>query len=249
MGEFHMIPLKINNYNHMKQLTDFFQDKKVNKVLDVGTGSGSFLVFLKSTFPDTEITGIDPDEKSLNEAAAKFPDFQFKKMSAENIDLPDNYFDIATISMALHHLPNIKKSLAEMQRVVKPGGWIIVNELFSNNLNSAQEVHKLYHHFISQIHRILGESHNETFKKEEIIKAVEDSGIDIQFHFEFTKDVNPNLNSEELESRVEKMIVLLKSVKEHSKHNLLKPQIEEFQEKAGKFGFQSATRVVILGSV
>jgi len=233
----------------MRQLSDFFQDKKVNNVLDVGTGNGNFLVVLKSIFPDAKITGIDPNEESLKEAAVKFPNVQFKKMSAEDIDLPDNYFDMATISMALHHLPDIKKSLLEMQRVVKPGGWLIINELFSDNLNPAQEVHKLYHHFISQIHRILGESHNETFKKEEIINIVEDSEIDIQLHFEFSKDVNPILSSEELETRVEKMNGLLESVKKHPEYKLLKPQIEEFQINAEKFGFQSATRVVIVGKV
>jgi len=233
----------------MKQLSDFFQNKKVKKVLDVGTGNGKFLVILKSTFPDAEITGIDPNEESLNEAAVKFPDFQFKKMGAENIDFPDNYFDMATISMALHHLPDIKKSLSEMQRVVKPEGWLIISELFSDNLNPAQEVQKLYHHFISQIHRIIGESHNETFKKEEIIKIVEDSGINIQLHFEFIRDVNTILNSEELEFKVEKMNELLESVKEHSEYKLLKPQIEEFRTNAKKSGFQPATRVVIVGRI
>ncbi len=233
----------------MKQLTDFFQDKKVGKILDVGTGSGNFLVVLKEVFPNANVTGIDPNTDSLKEASEKFPDVQFQKMSAEIIEFPDNLFDVAAISMALHHLPDIKKSLAEMQLVTKPGGWIIVNELFSDNLNPAQEVHKMYHHFISQIHRILGESHNETFKKEEIIKIVEDSGIDIQFHFEFTKDINPILNSEELESRVEKMNELLESVKDLSEYKLLKPQIEEFRKNAVKFGFQSATRVVIVGKV
>ena len=233
----------------MNELIDFFKNRKVNKVLDVGTGSGNFLVVLKSIFPNAEITGIDPNSESIKEGIEKFPDVQFKKMGAENIDFPDNYFDVVTISMALHHLHDVEKSLSEMQRVVKYGGWIIVNELFSDNLNPAQEVHKMYHHFISQIHRILGESHNETFNKEEIIKIVEDSGIDIQFHFEFTKDVNPILNSEELESKVQKMNGLLESVKEHSEYKLLKPQIEEFRINAKKYGFQSATRVVVVGKV
>ena len=233
----------------MKQLADFFQDKKVSKILDVGTGSGNFLGVLKEVFPSADVTGIDPNTDSLKEASEKFPDVQFQKMNAEIIEFPDNLFDVAAISMALHHLPDIKRSLLEMQRVTKPGGWIIVNELFSDNLNPAQEVHKLYHHFISKVQRILGESHNETFKKEEIIKIVEDSGIDIQLHFEFIKDVNPILNSEELESKVEKMNELLESIKDHSEYELLKPQVEEFRINVEKFGFQSATKIVIVGKV
>jgi hypothetical protein len=52
-----------------------------------------------------------------------------------------------------------------MQRIVKTGGWIIVNELFSDNLNPAQEVHKMFHHFRSKIDRLTGIYHNETFEK------------------------------------------------------------------------------------
>jgi len=232
----------------MKQLSDFFQDKKVNKVLDVGTGNGKFLDILKSIFPDAEITGIDPNEESVNEAAVKFPDFQFKKMGAENIDFPDNYFDMATIAMALHHLPDIKKSLSEMQRVVKPGGWLIISELFSDNLNPAQEVQKLSHHFGSQIDRIHGVSHNETFTKNEIIKLVENSGIKIKFQFEYTKEAN-SISADEIELRVENMKSKLKSIKEHSEYKLLKPQIEEFRTNAKKFGFQPATRVMIVARI
>lgn len=233
----------------MKQLIDFFQDKKVKKNLDVGTGSGDFLVVLKKIFPIAEITGIDPNSEAIKEASEKFPDVQFQKMSAENIRLPDNTFDVSSISMALHHLSDVVGALKEMKRVTKPGGWIIVNELFSDNLNPAQEVYKMYHHFGSQVDRIFGVSHNESFKKDEILKIVEDSGINIQFHFEFTKEANLISTKEELAERVKKMKSKLESIKEFSEYKMLKLQIKEFRTNAEKFGFQSATRVVIVGEV
>ena len=39
----------------MKQLIDFFQDKQIKRLLDVGTGSGDFLLVLKQAFPGAEI--------------------------------------------------------------------------------------------------------------------------------------------------------------------------------------------------
>ena len=231
----------------MKQLKAFFKEKEIGFILDVGTGSGDFIEVLKESFPISEIIGIDPNTDSLQTAAEKFPDVIFKTMGAEKLDFADNTFDAASISMALHHLPDIQISLSEMQRVVKTGGWIIVSELFSDNLNPAQEVHKMFHHFRSTIDRLKGVSHNATFKKKEIIQMTADSGIEILTHFEFSKNSNLITNSEELEERVEKMKLMLESVKNFQEYESLKPQVEEFRKRASKFGFQAATRIVIIG--
>jgi ubiquinone/menaquinone biosynthesis C-methylase UbiE len=231
----------------MEQLIEYFQNKKVGTILDIGTGSGDFIVVLKKIFPASEIVGVDPNSDSLEEAKKLFSDVTFQEMGAEKLEFANDSFDVVSISMALHHLPEIEKSFLEIKRVVKPDGWIIISELFSDNLNPAQEVHKMFHHFRSKTHRILGVSHNETFKKGKIIKMIEDAGIKINFHFEFDAGGDFILNNEELESRVEKMKGMLESVKGYPEYKLLKPQIKEFGEKAAKFGFQPATRVVVVG--
>ncbi|MCF6331816.1 MAG: class I SAM-dependent methyltransferase [Draconibacterium sp.] len=231
----------------MKKLIEFFKDKTVKNVLDVGTGTGDFIAILKEVFPTAHITGVDPNPDSLKEAEELYPAVSFRKMVAENLEFANNTFDVVSISMALHHLPDVQKGLQEIKRVVKSNGWIIVNELFSDNLNSAQEVHKMLHHFRSQTHRILGISHNETFKKNKIIEMIDESGINIHFQFESKREVNLIRNSKDLEFRAKKMKEMLESVKGYSEYELLKPQIDEFREKAAKFGFQPATRVVIVG--
>ena len=233
----------------MKRLKEYFTQKRVNKILDIGTGTGEFISVLKDVFNDAEIIGIDPYSESLKDAVKKFPDVQFKEMTAENLDFDDNRFDLVSMSMALHHLPEIDKSLAEMQRVVKPKGWIIINELFSDNLNKAQEVHKMYHHFRSRIDRILNVSHNETFRKQEILNIVEKSGIKILFHFEFHKNGNLIKSEADLKLRVAKMNQMLGTIKDSPEYEELKQQIAEFTKKAKVFGFEMATRVVIVGQV
>lgn len=231
----------------MKQLSDFFQDKEVKTILDVGTGPGNFIEVLKEVFPDTQITGVDPNTESLEGAKEKYPQVIFKEMGAEKLEFSDYSFDVVSMSMALHHLPEVNIGLQEILRVVKPGGWIIINELFSDNLNPAQEVHKLYHHFGSSIDRILGVCHNSSFKKEEIFQMVQNSGIAIQFHFEHKKEVNLIADKYELESRVEKMKLKLEKIKEYSEYKKLNPQVEIFRKNALEFGFQPATKVVIIG--
>ena len=149
----------------MEPFINYFRDKKIHDVLDVGTGKGGFIHVLQDTFPEAEITGIDPESAYLQIARDKYPDVSFIKMHSEKLLFRDNTFDVAVISMALHHLPKVKKSLKEMKRVVKDEGWIIVNEMISNNLNSAQEVHKLYHHFRSRVDMMTGIYHRKSFTK------------------------------------------------------------------------------------
>ena len=156
----------------MEPLTNYFKDIVVNNVLDVGSGCGGFIPVIKQTFPDAKITGTDPDIRSLETARQKFPEVNFLEMEAEKLQFEDNYFDVAAISMALHHLPGVKKGLKEMRRVVKPEGWIIINELISNNLNPAQEVHKMYHHFRSRIDRLTGIYHRKVSPKRLFCKCL-----------------------------------------------------------------------------
>jgi SAM-dependent methyltransferase len=231
----------------MKQLKEFFANKPVASIIDAGTGTGDFIAVLKEVFPMAHITGIDPNTESLQEAAQKFQDVFFAEMSAEKLDFADNSFDLASISMALHHLPDIQKALKELQRVVKPGGWIIVNELFSDNLNPAQETHKMMHHFRSKIDRLIGVNHNETFKKHEIVEMVANAGIEVLYDFEHIPEpVLLNMPGE-LENRVEKMKLHLEKIKNLKEYGIFKPQIDGFKNAALKNGFQSATRIVLVG--
>jgi len=226
---------------------NYFRDKEVDSILDVGTGEGDFIAVLKDVFPKAQITGVDPNTDSLQEAANKYPDVLFAEMNGENLEFADKSFDVASISMALHHLPDIQSALKEMQRVVKPGGWIIVNELFSDNLNPAQEVHKMFHHFRSTIDRLTGTFHQETFRKEQILQMVKTAGIQILLCFENKTETNLIEKEGELEIRIEKMKQHLEKIKDHPEYELLKPEIEKFRERALKHGFQPATRVVVVG--
>jgi len=230
----------------MEPLINYFKDIIINTVLDVGSGCGGFIPLLKQTFPDAKITGVDPDISSLETARQKFPEVNFLEMEAENLQFEDNYFDVATISMALHHLPGVKKGLKEMRRVVKPEGWIIINEMISNNLNPAQEVHKLYHHFRSRIDMLTGVYHRKSFTKEAILQMLKSSNIYVQFFFEYKKSINLVEKPEDLEIRLNKMNTMLEQIKGRPEYEIMKPEIKKFKAKAGKYGFQPATNLVIV---
>ncbi len=231
----------------MEPLTHFFADKTIGHILDVGTGKGNFIEVLKYTFPDANITGVDPDENSLAEARINYSDSTFLRMQAEKMVFQNDTFDLASISMALHHLRKINRGLLEMKRVVKPGGWFIINELISDNLNSAQEVHKLYHHFRSQIDRLTGICHRETFTRNAILHMLKVADITVQFFFEDISEVNLAAKPEEVDERSGKMEQALERIRGRKEYDDLKPMIAEFRDRAVKYGFQPATNLVIVG--
>lgn len=232
----------------MEKLNTFFQAKQINTVLDVGTGAGNFIAVLKDAFPNVAITGVDPSVDAIKNAAEIYPNVTFREMTGEQLIFPDNNFDVASISMALHHLPDINKTLSEMQRVVKKGGYIIVNELFSDNLNNAQKVHKLMHHFRSKVDRLCGVCHNETFTKQEVLDVVSSSQLEILLHFENQKAAKP-LSSVEIEERSAKMQNMLDQVQEKTEYAELAKEAEQIRAALQQYGFQMATRVVIVAQV
>jgi len=232
----------------MKELIDFFQDKNVATLLDVGTGPGNFIKVLKQAFPEASFTGVDPDTTSLEKAKEDFPDATFQKMTGEKLEFEDNTFDVASISMVLHHLSDVQKTLAEMKRVVKPGGWIVVNELFSDNLNPAQEVHKQMHHFRSKIDRMKGVVHNDSFTRKEILEQVEKVGMQIGINFDY-KNPPKTVTKADIDERKAKLYEAVETIKDREEYEGMLAEIPEIEAELEKHGFEMATRLVVVGLV
>ncbi len=96
------------------------------KCIDVGCGNGVFTELLIDRCAPAEVYGIDPSEGQLAFArtrpAARFAKFQ--KGDAQALDFPDNRFDVATMALVIVFVPTPAKGVAEMARVVRPGGTV-----------------------------------------------------------------------------------------------------------------------------
>ena len=141
------------------------------KILDVGTGSGEFVGFLKQALKSFDFfIGIDLNEEELKKAEKEYGTIaKFKKMNAEKLDFQDETFDIASIASSLHHLERPEKVLKEMFRVVKPQGYLIIQEMYSDLTQTEAQLAALkVHHFGAKIDTMLGEYHRETYTKEEM---------------------------------------------------------------------------------
>ncbi len=145
------------------------------KILDVGTGYGGFIGFLKQALKSFDsFVGIDLNEEELKKAEKEYGTIaNFKKMNAEKLDFPDKTFDIVSIASSLHHLEKPEKVLREIFRVVKPQGYLIIQEMYSDLTQTKAQLSTLKaHHFGAKIDTMLGEYHRETYTKEEIKKML-----------------------------------------------------------------------------
>lgn len=163
------------------------------KILDVATGSGDFINTLMKMLKNYDcFVGIEISSKDLGSARKKFEGqpVEFLEMNAEYLKFENNVFDTVCIGYALHHLQNVDRVLAEMKRVLKPGGCLIIQEEFSDGEQSeAQKTDILRHHWDSEIDSMLGIAHHRTFpmqKIKEIIDGLQLSELEI---FESTHPV------------------------------------------------------------
>jgi ubiquinone/menaquinone biosynthesis C-methylase UbiE len=96
-------------------------------VLDVGCGTGTMLALLVKEYPDIQACGIDLSEKMVAQAASLLgSNVQSLVGDADNMSLPDNSFDLLTCNASFHHYPHPLKVLAEMQRILKPNGRLVI---------------------------------------------------------------------------------------------------------------------------
>jgi ubiquinone/menaquinone biosynthesis C-methylase UbiE len=142
------------------------------KILDVATGSGDFINTLMKMLKSYDyFVGIGISKKDLESAKKQFAGqpVEFLEMNAEHLKFEDKSFDTICISYSLHHLSKIDRVLAEMKRVLKPGGYFMVQEEFSDGeQNEAKKTHILQHHWDSEIDSLLGIVHRKTFSRQEI---------------------------------------------------------------------------------
>lgn len=132
--------------------------KPEEKALDVGCGPGTLAILIaRKVGPEGEVVGIDASTEMIDVARKKATKqgstARFEPAAIESLPFGNNSFDLATSTYMLHHLPEDvqARGLAEVRRVLKPGGRFVIVDFSSDS-------HSFFGHLLS----ILGHAHGQS---------------------------------------------------------------------------------------
>lgn len=113
------------------------------RLLDAGCGTGHHLAELRKRGYD--VAGVDASKEMLRHARENNPDSDILEADVEEIPFPDASFDIILSIEVLRHLPSSAKTISEMARLLKPGGYALATATPVLNLNGYALINRLAH--------------------------------------------------------------------------------------------------------
>lgn len=119
-------------------------------LLDVGCGTGTLAIEAARTLgPTARITGVDPAPRQIARARAKARRAgvaaEFRLAGMESLAFDEAAFDAVSSTLMLHHLPDglRRRGLAEVSRVLRPGGRLVVADVLSTKGDGGVDEKKL----------------------------------------------------------------------------------------------------------
>lgn len=122
-------------------------------ILDVATGTGDFAVETLKLNPD-QVIGVDISAGMLEVGRKKMKDRGYDRKidlrlgDSENLPFEGNKFDAVIVAFGVRNFENLEKGLAEMHRVLKPGGRVVVLEFSKPRSFPFKQIYNFYFKFI-----------------------------------------------------------------------------------------------------
>lgn len=124
------------------------------QILDIATGTGDFALLLAKRIKPQHIVGADISEGMMAVGREKVKEeglqnvISFQYEDCMRLSFPDGSFDAVTSSYGVRNFQNLDKGLQEMQRVLRPGGHLLIVELTPPPCFPMKQLFWLYAHVV-----------------------------------------------------------------------------------------------------
>jgi len=231
----------------MKEIEDRLKTINGGNILDVATGAGNFIHFIKEFNKIEKITAIDTVPQMGDQINKSFPDLnvEFQVMDANKLTFDDESFDTVCLSNSLHHMTDFQLMLSELKRVLKNNGILVINEMRSDQLDPAQLSHKMLHHWTAKRDRIVGMNHNETWTTSEIIKAISNMNFAEMQVLEYRWPNQEPKSQETIDGMLKMIDTIIERLLSDERTRHLVEEGREIKEYIRQNGYDSASSVFI----
>ena len=128
--------------------------EKPQEILDVATGTADVALLMAKILRPKSIIGIDIANQMLDLGREKIqkqglPDMiKLETGDSEQLRFADNSFDAVTVAFGVRNFENLEKGLAEMFRVLRPGGRVVVLEFSKPHVFPFKQIYNAYFKYV-----------------------------------------------------------------------------------------------------
>jgi demethylmenaquinone methyltransferase / 2-methoxy-6-polyprenyl-1,4-benzoquinol methylase len=150
----HFLSLGIDIIWRKMAINELKQDKP-QYILDVATGTGDFAFESLKILNPKKIIGVDISKGMLDIADQKISKrnlsdkFEVRMGDSEKLLFDDNEFDAVTVAYGVRNFENLEKGLADIQRVLRPGGKAVVLEFSKPKVFPVKQLYNFYFNYVT----------------------------------------------------------------------------------------------------
>lgn len=150
----HFMSLGIDIIWRKMAIKELVKDKP-KTILDVATGTGDFAFEALEILKPEKIIGVDISEGMLAIAKEKIIKrkksdvFEVRMGDSEKLLFEDNTFDAITVAYGVRNFENLEQGIADMLRVLKPGGKAVILEFSKPKVFPVKQLYNFYFHYVT----------------------------------------------------------------------------------------------------